>query len=421
MIKNLHSKIDFTSVYYILALLLSFSSPFSWKISRIILILILFIWVIEANYSKVFNTIRHSRLLIVMILFVGLQLLSQTWTQTPLSENYSYFRNYFLWFSIPILVASLERRHLSPLVTAFLSAMAISEFIAYGMYFEFWTIRGHGPEYPSPFIHHTAYSVFMAVTSLILLNRIYSNLYTFKEKILMGVFFITVTGNLFISQGRTGQLAFALAILVAGIIHFRLRLKTIFISLSLIAAVFITAFYASPTFNKRFNYAVYDVSQILDGKYKSSWGNRVVWIMLGYEIMKEHPLLGVGIGDDRAIAKEYIDNERVQVSSFHQNFLPKHHFHNQYLMVIVHTGLIGLVLFLSIFYYLLRLPIENQEIKNISILFVVILLVSFISSPYLLIGEVRTMFMVFTVIFCIAALPSAITNAGKSPLPSETD
>jgi len=411
MLSSLHSKINFTSLFYYLTILLAFSAPFSWKASRIILILIIITWLIEFNYTKLFTTIKQSKFLTILSLFVIFQLLTQFWTETALSENYSYFRNYFLWLVIPILASSLKKEYPPVLITTFLLAMAISEITAYGMYFELWTIRGHGPEYPSPFIHHTAYSVFMAFTAILLLNRLYSSHYDLKEKLVMAIFFLTVTGNLFISQGRTGQLAFAIAIVVAGMMHFHLRIKTFVLSFLFMATIFTTAYYVSPMFEKRVSVAVNEVKRIGEGDYNSSWGSRAAWIILASEIFKDHPIVGVGIGDDRAVAQTYIDNDRVQFSQHIEEFLPKHHFHNQYLMIIVHGGLIGIILFLGIFYFILRMPIMDQEIKNISILFTVILLVSFIASPFLLIGEVRTLFILFASIFCIASLTEHSTQA----------
>jgi O-antigen ligase len=328
------------------------------------------------------------------------------WTETSYAVSHSYFNNYLLWFAIPVLSVSLKREDLSRIITVFLSAMFISEVIAYGMYFELWKVSGHGPEYPSPFMHHGAYSIFMAFTALLLLNRIYSSLYSNREKIVMGIFFLTISGNLFISQGRIGQLAYAVAILSAGIMHFRLRIKTLFLSTLLIAALFTAAYQMSPMFQHRVAMAKNNIDKIMDGNLSSSWGIRVAYIILGSEIIKDHPIIGIGIGDVRAVAQHYIDNDRVQFSSHVEQFLPKHQFHNQYLMLMVQSGLIGILLFLAMFYTLFRLPILDQEKKQTSILFGIIFMVAFISNPFLLVNETRTLFILFTSLFAAVSLRS---------------
>ncbi len=411
MLSTLYSRIDFGKIYLYLSFLLAFSAPFSWKISRVLLILIILVWFIEADYKKLFQGIRQSKFLTFLTFFVSFQLISMFWTETSYAVSHSYFNNYLLWFAVPVLSVSLKREDLSRVITVFLSAMFISEIIAYGMYFELWRVRGHGPEYPSPFMHHGAYSIFMAFTALLLLNRIYSPLYSNKEKIVMGIFFLTISGNLFISLGRIGQIAYAVAILSAGIMHFRLRVKTLLLSTLLIAALFTAAYQMSPMFQHRIEIAKNDIEKIMNGNFSSSWGIRTAYIILGVEIIKDHPIIGVGIGDIRAVTQHYIDNDRVRFSAWVEQFLPKHQFHNQYLMVMVQSGLIGMLLFLAMFYTLFRLPIVDKETKQTSILFGIIFMVAFISNPFLLVNETRTLFILFTSIFAAASFRSG--QSGK--------
>ncbi len=403
MLSTLYSRIDFGKIYLYLSFLLAFSVPFSWKISRVLLILIILVWFIEADYKKLFHGIRQSKFLTFLTFFVSFQLISMFWTSTSYADNHSYFNNYLLWFAIPILSVSLKHQDLSRIVTVFLSAMFVSEIIAYGMYFELWRVRGHGPEYPSPFLHHTVYSVLMAFTALVLLNRIYSTLYSNKEKIVMGIFFLTISGNLFISQGRIGQLAYAVAIFVTGIMHFHLRIKTLLLSILFISTIFATAYHVSPMFEKRVKMGISDIEKIASGNLNSSWGIRVAYILLGAEIIKDHPIIGVGISDTKAVAQSYIDNDRVQFSANLERFIPKHHFHNQYLMVMIQSGLIGMLLFLAMFYTLFRLPIADTEMKYTSIIFGIVYMVSFISDPFLMVSQTRTLFILFASIFTAAS------------------
>jgi O-antigen ligase len=294
---NLSSKINFENIYYTLSILLAFAAPLSWKAFRLIVILLIVTKIIQFDYKTFFLEIKKSKLLIALLAFLVYQFITFLWTETTYNESYEFIRGLFLWFAIPILALSIKAHHIRHIITAFLFAMAISEFAAYGMYFGFWTINGHGAEYPSPFMYHTSYSIYMAFTAIILLNRLYSQLYNKKEKVIMAFFFMTITGNLFISQGRIGQLAFAFAILIAGLLHFKLRIKTFLISIVAISAIFFTAYHISPMFQKRVQMASKDISKIQEGDLYSSWGIRVAYLIMGTDIIKEHPLLGVGLED----------------------------------------------------------------------------------------------------------------------------
>jgi len=223
----------------------------------------------------------------------------------------------------------------------------------------------------------------------------------------MAFFFMTVTGNLFISQGRIGQLAFAFAILIAGILHFKLNLKTFLISIFTICSIFFTAYYSSPMFQKRITMARNDIKKIQEGNFDYSWGIRVAYLIMGTDIIKEHPIFGVGIENTKAVALEYIKENPRHFSKGAIDFMSySHHYHNQYLMTTVQGGVIGLILFLAMFYYLLTLPIADEELKRLSILFTFIFLIGFISEPLIIYDQARALFILFVSLFSAAAIPT---------------
>ncbi len=63
------------------------------------------------------------------------------------------------------------------------------------------------------------------------------------------------------------------------------------------------------------------------------------------------------------------------------NYLP--HFHNQYLQVLTATGIIGLLIFLSIFYNILKLKIKSHRFNNIKIIFLSVMIFGFFTEPLL--------------------------------------
>jgi len=405
MLKQIH-KMQFNQVYYILTLLLAFVAPLSWKTSRLLIILIIFTSLIQFDFKHYFYQIKHSKFLMALLVFLFYQFLTLLWTEASYEDSYGYIRTYLLWFAIPILALKLKKSQITNIITAFLFGMVISEIICYGMYFNFWTVNGHGSDYVSPFMHHTSYSIFMAFTAIILLNRLYSSSYSVKEKIIMGIFFMTVSGNLFISQGRIGQLSFAIAIIIVGILHFKLNFKTIFGSIIVIGVIFFTAYQVSPMFQKRVQMASNDIKKIQEGDLESSWGIRIAFVILGSEIIKDNPFFGVGLEDTQHVKLIYLESDPSMFTQNVRNYMKiSYHFHNQYIMTTLQGGMIGLILFFIMFYYLLRLPIEDKELKRLSILFVVVFFVSFISDPLMMYEQTRTLFILFVSIFVTMSIP----------------
>ncbi len=410
LFKEFYNSVNFNLTYLTLTLLLAFSTPLSWKFSKVLIITIFIVWLLEGDYKRYFDRLRKSTFMLILFAFILFQYSTLLWTQ-DLSLAVTSLRYYTFWLIVPILAVALKKEQIPTVITTFLAGMFVSETVAYGMFFEFWTYNGHGADYPSPFMHHIAYSIFMAFTAIILLNRIYSSHYSLKEKLFMGLFFITVSGNLFISQGRTGQLAFAIAILVTGFLHFRLRIKTLLLSFTLISVLFFTAYSISPMFEKRVSMAGKNIEQVFKGNLDSSWGARVAWIILGSEIIKDNPLLGIGMGDYEDVAQDYIDNDRVEFPAKLASQLTKHHFHNQYVMIVVQSGLIGLFLFLLLYYYYLRLPIQERENKHLSILFITIYLIGFTAEPLLLVKMSGILFILFTTVFSVLSMPDEDTSS----------
>ena len=72
-----------------------------------------------------------------------------------------------------------------------------------------------------------------------------------------------------------------------------------------------------------------DIEKIIDGDLYSSWGIRVAYWMVSYEILKDNPILGVGIGDYKqaiveTLEKEKFDNLPQEMKNFLTNFGSAH-------------------------------------------------------------------------------------------------
>jgi O-antigen ligase len=244
------------------------------------------------------------------------------------------------------------------------------------------------------------YSVFMAFTFILLLNRILSNNYTTKEKIIFILFFLSVTGNLFLAIGRTGQVAFIVTIFVMMIIHFRFSLKAIFFSLILLASIFTSAYHFSNSFKMRSNSALQDIKQIKNMNLNGSWGIRVAYWITTFDIIKDNYLVGVGIGDyKRSTADIITKNNYTFLSENAKRFMGNNDPHNQYLLVLLQMGIVGLGLFLYMIYQILKLDIKVKELKELSILFVSVFFVSCFAESLFFNQFTISLFILFVGLF----------------------
>lgn len=366
-------------IFY-LTLLLAFSLPLSRAALSFFALVLPLVWIFDTKIKQKLLQIKQTPALIAITLFLLLQALSIMYTQDQ-ATGWNTLRMYSYWIVLFVIATTIKPEQVPSILSAFLYGMLVSEICAYIIFFEIYPINGHTSDYPNPFMHHILYSVFLALSAALLLNRLFSINYTPKEKLFIAIFFVTITINLFISTGRTGQLAFFVAIFVTTFIHFKFSFKTVIISLLISFTIFYSAYKLLPQVESRIQAGKTDIERLLHGDFDSSWGIRAAYWLISYEILKKDPLLGVGVGDHKRAAQEVLLENRYNFNHGIIEFCSKYHFHNQYLMITVQTGIVGLALMLYLFYTLLRLKIQTTEIQRLNIIFLSVILTSFFAEP----------------------------------------
>lgn len=394
----LKNKITIEKIYFFSIVIFALFLPLSRALISLFVILLPLIWLFEGNFRKKFEIIKKNRVLLSILLFLGYSNLSLLWTQN-FEDGLNILRLNSYLFTLFVIATSIRQKHINIIITAFLVGMFISEVIAYGVFFELWQFKYATIQNPSPFMMHIDYSVYLAFTSILLLNRLISSYYTFKEKFLIIIFFVTVTGNLFLSIGRTGQIALIVGIIVMSIIHFRFSIKSFVYAVVLVSMIFISAYSISESFKLRSNQAINDVNGILNMDFNSSWGIRVAYWVITYNVVKEN-LFGVGLGDYKdAIKDKVIDDNGLFLSEETKKFMQTNHPHNQFLLVILQSGIIGIFLFFNIFYNFFSIKRKSSEIKENSILFMTIFLVSCMAEPLFIKQYPLALFILFVGLF----------------------
>lgn len=129
--------------------------------------------------------------------------------------------------------------------------------------------------------------------------------------------------GLFFSYGRGGWIGFVVALIVIGLLRHR-KLLMILPVLLVLAVVLV------PTIPARF--ADIDLDNLTD-RDSSTLAHRYELWQASIEVYKTHPLFGVGYGADRYRVGEYLGQYPWMI-------------HNDYLSVLLGTGLVGFVLFI---------------------------------------------------------------------------
>jgi len=235
--------------------------------------------------------------------------------------------------------------------------MFISETISYGIYFGWWQMQGHTSADPTPFMHHTIYSVFLAVTIFLLISQVKDIRTPLFLRVFELLFLLSSSINLFINGGRTGQLALIFGALAYTFIYFKKKTYLLY-TLLVLAAVFMSAYSLSTNFNHRVHQAVSDIRHIQEGNLQTSWGIRIAIKIVSLDMIRDHFFLGVGMGDSMDIYKAYVDQPKFKKFQFTRKV---HHLHDQFLQILVQTGIVGFSLFILFFYFLFRVVFTSSN------------------------------------------------------------
>jgi len=336
---------------------------------------VVLLWVIEGDFKYKASLLIKNKVIIAIMLFLGINILSLLWTN-DMSSSVDYIRRY--WYLLPIMVlyTSVKKEFIPTILSAFIIGMFVSEVISYGVYFDLWDFKHATKNNISPFMHHIEYSSFLAFTALILLSRIFS-VEDIKLKILYSFFFVTMSGNLFLTAGRTGQIALILGLYVLALISFKNKFKAVFISTVLTVLLVTAAYNYSTTFHNRVYDAIDSTINVIQSKdYCSSWGSRVGAYITAQDIVVEHPILGAGISDNMDSFRHIVD----QNYPYMKCIKALQHMHNQYLQVLTQLGFVGLFFFLFIFYNLGSVKLDSREFSTMKYLYLTVLTMAFIAE-----------------------------------------
>ncbi len=374
-VKEYFTKPKINILFNYLFVLYAFIMPINMsKLDGIIGILII-LWIVNFNYTKLLTILKHSTLLKSILLLSLLILLSYIWStdhttlrsQQKYSDMSYYFYRYIIFFILPIImiITNLKKEFIPIIINSFIFGMFINELLSYGIFFELWTTPGGTPSNPVPYhSNHITYSTFIGFTILLSAYK-FNHIENMKIRLFYIIFMLTMSINLFLSAGRTGQFSLFITSILLILIYFRKNIKMLFFSSLMVIMIFLLAFNNVSTFNKRVIEAQESVIKIYNNQAKdTSLGTRIMaFDTIPYLINSSNILFGEGIGDKPSYVSSTLKNEYPHRL---MNFDVHGYLHNSHLEMLVSNGLVGLFLYLSIFYFLFTIKIKDTFIKYIS-------------------------------------------------------
>lgn len=383
-----------------LIMLFALVMPINPYLGKKVFAVIGILWLFSVDYKKSFKVILDSKILVPIILFSLMYIVSILWSNN-VEYGLKWVGVHLTYFLLPIIVFStvLTKEFSYRVIAFFIFSMMINEIISYGIFFGLVdTVLGykvHGTaSNPVPFqVSHIPYSLYIAFT-------IFLGLYSIKYqkylpfKIITTIFVVTMTINLFLSSGRTGQFVFVMTSICFLFIYF-IRYKKIFFSMIVVlVSVFVLAYSYSSTFQQRVIAGKSDIEKVLfDSNYNSSLGVRLGSYKIAPNLLLDNNILvGIGVGDIGDVVHKRTTLVFGKNSAFEQQ---KGLLHNTFLEILLTLGIVGFSIFIWFLYSLVFSSTFNHYNKYIRYLLLFSIVFSGLSASFYSFKEIMFLFALF--------------------------
>jgi O-antigen ligase len=230
---------------------------------------------------------------------------------------------------------------------------------------------GYRLTYP---LHPSYISMYIILSVIICLESVFTSSVTFMKRMLWLFFVIVLMIALFLLSSRAGLLA-AIVILPVYVISKVYDKLPVWISI-ISVLIMISIFIGLAKTNDRINYTIEKViaGSSLNDSFKT-FSRHSIWDS-ALSVIKKNILFGVGTGDaSNELKKEFISK------GYSDGLYDNLNAHNQFLEVLLENGVIGLLVFLALFGYMVYLSVNQRNL--IYGLFVILMLIFFIFETVL--------------------------------------
>ena len=408
-------KLLINKVYQFLLVLLAFLLPLTVFGANLIIVIIVALWLVSGNYKSKYDQIISSRFLIACVVFYCLHVVGLIWTEDLKWGLKILHKMWYFILLLPVLFTIVEKKYIKYYISSFLLAISFTEIISYLIWFEIiepfkivripdtlslMILKGDilAPMVndPTPFMSHVSYNPILAFAIYLVSHEVFLNKNLSKFKFFLFSFFaITMSINMFITGGRAGQVIFFVMLIILIFQFFNAeKIKSLIVVLILIPGIFFTAYQTSDLFQLRVDSAISDVL-VYESNNNTSVGKRISYMKNSWDIIKQNPWIGVGTGDFP------IEFEKISIINNNKDFLSTNiptNPHNMYNLVLTQLGLVGLLSFLSIFYYQIKQSFvsSNRLIRDVGLTLPLLFLVVMLSDSYLLGHYTSLMFVFFS-------------------------
>ena len=387
-----------------LPMLLAFCLPLSTSAVTILALLMVLLWLIEGRFREKWQEISTNPICMVVAAYFGALLLGLFWSNDP-QTGLDVIRNHWKIFLLPIFLTIMRWEYRWWYVAGFIAGVSIKMGSTYLVWLELLQYADVTPQHLTRKTFHVVYNPMLALATYLLVHQILWGVVTREWRWFLSILAGLMVVNMFMTEGRAGQLVFfvLLALLLMQYFH-TYRFRAVLLSLILPVLVFMVGYQVSPVFHDRVEQAREEIAAFQDNP-ATSVGQRLLWWQNSAKIISQSPWFGVGTGGFgaayAAVNQEWSPEMPVTVNP-----------HNQYILVAVQLGGLGLCILLAFFW----VPIVQSRQtadgwQRIRLAFPVFFLTIMLTESYLIVFETAFLFSLFSAV--LAKRPGNGTPAAQ--------
>ena len=382
----------------ILAVIYLFSLTVSYKISGTLIYIILFIFLLNPKVGTYLKNSLKNRfvqagllyLAVILIWFIGTHDLSFAITQLKINKFYL----------LPILFfAFIRAEYFKYYVLAFILGAIVNFIWTYLMFFNI--IDNH---YSNLIINQSEHAFLIFLTIISLFYRLVKYEDKLVYKILIIFIILLLSSNVFLLK-KTQIVSYVIVLFVAFIYLYRKDIvKILIFSLTFLSIFLIGINFLFPTVKYQLLHELDGVQKAIQKQdFTNSMSARLGIAYYSLQVIEDSPIFGYGTGDHAYEVKKAINNSELKnIDSKSYDILigtlitGKHvTLHNTFLQVLVQYGIIGLLIFLNIFYQILKFTRGETNIYSLLIVSsVTIAFLQFLSGWDFQFGNLAQIFII---------------------------
>ncbi len=376
----------------VLPALLACALPLSTSAVSILALAVFFLWLVEGNFRKKLRVILANPVAVAVLAYLCILALGVLWSPDIRAGLYVLQARWKIAL-LAVFLTAINTHRRSLYISGFLVGLVVAMLMTYLAWFGILHYSDISEQHLTHNTFHVVYNPLLAFGIYLVLHEAIWRKTGMKMR--FGLFGLAagMIFNMFITEGRAGQLVF---FVLMGLLLIQIFSKTgwkaVAAACLLVPVMFFAGYGLSPVFKNRVDTARQEIVSFQENP-NTSVGQRLQFWCNSWRIIRKHPLLGVGTGGfQTSYARINHENSPGCIATDNP--------HNQYVLVAAMVGIPGIVALLMIFITMFRQAWSSHDHwRRIRFAFPLFFLTIMLTESYLKVYETGFFFSLFGAVF----------------------